>query len=291
MFRKLLSSITLVLLIGMALTGTARGTKLDNPMTEDLDAAGYNIFDVNDLDVDGDASVGGNLDVTGTIIAEIFKTTGCTATGTKAVAFGYQTEASGGYSTAMGYDTLASGDYGTAMGYITDATGSASTSMGSDTIASGTASTALGYKTEASGDYSTAMGSGSLVRTTASGYCSTAIGYMAKATGDYSAAIGSSVTAGPADSTIAIGASFTNNVANSFYVGFGNGDFSVKSGQVNVYGDLDVSQKVTMGTLVLPVKSTTGDPASPIEGQIYVNTNDNKVRVYADGAWRDLATW
>ncbi|MHC4644647.1 MAG: LamG domain-containing protein [Planctomycetota bacterium] len=44
-------------------------------------------------------------------------------------------------------------------------------------------------------------------------------------------------------------------------------------------------------TLVLPVKSTTGDPASPVEGQIYVNTADNKIRVYADGEWRDLATW
>jgi hypothetical protein len=34
-----------------------------------------------------------------------------------------------------------------------------------------------------------------------------------------------------------------------------------------------------------------GDPASPVDGQIYVNTYDNKVRVYADGAWRNLATW
>lgn len=45
------------------------------------------------------------------------------------------------------------------------------------------------------------------------------------------------------------------------------------------------------GNFVLPVKSDTGDPSSPTEGQIYVNTFDNKVRVYADAAWRDLATW
>ncbi|KKN26531.1 hypothetical protein LCGC14_0873580 [marine sediment metagenome] len=42
---------------------------------------------------------------------------------------------------------------------------------------------------------------------------------------------------------------------------------------------------------VIPVKTDTGDPGSPTEGQIYVNTFDNKARVWADGAWRDLATW
>lgn len=42
---------------------------------------------------------------------------------------------------------------------------------------------------------------------------------------------------------------------------------------------------------VIPVKTDTGDPGSPVEGQLYVNTFDNKIRVYADGAWRDLATW
>ncbi len=43
--------------------------------------------------------------------------------------------------------------------------------------------------------------------------------------------------------------------------------------------------------LVLPVKTTAGNPASPVEGQCYVNTSDNAVRVYADSAWRDLVTW
>ena len=48
---------------------------------------------------------------------------------------------------------------------------------------------------------------------------------------------------------------------------------------------------LTTANLVLPVKTTAGDPASPTEGQIYVNSFDNKVKVYADGAWRDLTTW
>lgn len=42
--------------------------------------------------------------------------------------------------------------------------------------------------------------------------------------------------------------------------------------------------------LVLPVKTTTGDPTG-VEGLVYANTFDNKIRVYADGVWRDLATW
>ena len=45
------------------------------------------------------------------------------------------------------------------------------------------------------------------------------------------------------------------------------------------------------GILAIPVKTTTGDQASPSEGQLYVNTYDNKIRCYADSAWRDLATW
>lgn len=44
------------------------------------------------------------------------------------------------------------------------------------------------------------------------------------------------------------------------------------------------------GSLYLPLKTTTGDPTG-VESRIYVNTFDNKIRVYADGAWRDLATW
>lgn len=37
-------------------------------------------------------------------------------------------------------------------------------------------------------------------------------------------------------------------------------------------------------------KSTTGDPTGA-EGMIYINTFDNVVKIYADGAWRTLASW
>ena len=56
-------------------------------------------------------------------------------------------------------------------------------------------------------------------------------------------------------------------------------------------GEQYIDSRIWAALLVLPVKATTGDPDDPIEGQVYVNTLDNKVRVYADAAWRDLATW
>ena len=37
-------------------------------------------------------------------------------------------------------------------------------------------------------------------------------------------------------------------------------------------------------------KTTTGDPSGE-EGMLYINTFDNAVRMYADGAWRDLTSW
>ena len=59
------------------------------------------------------------------------------------------------------------------------------------------------------------------------------------------------------------------------------------SGDVDIDGDLECN-----GTyLKLPVKTGAGDPSSPADGWMYVNTSLNAVRVYADGAWRDLATW
>ena len=47
----------------------------------------------------------------------------------------------------------------------------------------------------------------------------------------------------------------------------------------------------TLNFITLPVKTTTGDPSSPQDGDTYVNIFDNKIRTWADSAWRDLATW
>ena len=40
------------------------------------------------------------------------------------------------------------------------------------------------------------------------------------------------------------------------------------------------------------VKTTTGDPTSPLaNGVMVINTVDNNVQMWADGAFRTLATW
>ena len=70
--------------------------------------------------------------------------TNTSATGTNAVAMGYDTEAGGNYSTAMGYQTTASGYDSTAMGYLTTASGDESTAMGAYTTASDYASLVIG---------------------------------------------------------------------------------------------------------------------------------------------------
>ncbi|MCK4826361.1 hypothetical protein KA005_62035 [bacterium] len=192
----------------------------------------------------------------GTIEGEVFKSTGCTATGTKAVAFGDETVAIGNYSTAFGNYTEASGD----------------------------GSTAMGLCTTAGGDGSTAMG----VWTTADGFCSTAMGYETTAGGARSTAVGYFVTAGPAHYTTAIGESFTNNVESSFAVGFGQKDFSVKSGDVHVYGKLTVDGDTDPKTLELELQERDGvidryekyvTPGKK-SGVVYINSETKQIEIY-----------
>lgn len=238
----------------------------------------------------------GTLKAENNVEGEKFKSTGCTATGTKAVAFGYETEASAPYSTAMGYNTTAggeglstamgygteatgigstamgyvttaSGDYSTAMGWATDAIGDYSTAMGYDTTA-GWQGTAMGYRTTASGNKSTAMGEDSTAsggtstamghNTTASGDYSTATGMLTVASGDYSTAMGANTTAGPANYSTAIGRGFTNNAQDSFAVGFGQKYFSVASGLVHVYGKLTVDGDTDPKTLEFELQERDG---------------------------------
>ena len=136
------------------------------------------------------------------------------ATGTNAVAMGFNTTASGGVSTAMGQDTTASGNYSTAMGFSTTASGNYSTAMGFNTTTSGIFSTAMGYSITASGDVSTAMG----FNTTASGGVSTAMGQNTTASGDYSTAMGEDSTASGNYST-AMGGGTTASDRSSLVIG------------------------------------------------------------------------
>ncbi|MCK4293109.1 MAG: hypothetical protein KAY65_07915 [Planctomycetes bacterium] len=101
--------------------------------------------------------IGGDVTIQeGTIEGEVFKSTGCTATGIKAIAFGDSTTASGDYSTAMGYNTTASGHWSTAMGWGGTAIGARSIATG-NSYAGGSFATAMGGSI-ASADHSTALG-------------------------------------------------------------------------------------------------------------------------------------
>jgi len=55
----------------------------------------------------------------------------------------------------------------------------------------------------------------------------------------------------------------------------------------------DTNTQVAIGEnyLKLPVKTTAGDPASPAEGWMYVNTNSRALRLYANAGWRTVASW
>jgi len=170
----------------------------------------------------------------GTIEGEVFKSTGCTATGTKAVAFGGNTEASGMKAAAFGGDTEASGNYSMAMG---------------------------GY-------------------TIASGICSTAMGFGTGATGDMSTAIGYTLFA-PANYSTTIGKHFSNNVQDSFAVGFGQKDFSVVNGLVTVHSDLYVYYDVDAHTY--SEHSTFYDKDVCGKALDYSEDSSNTIKVNADG--------
>jgi hypothetical protein len=42
------------------------------------------------------------------------------------------------------------------------------------------------------------------------------------------------------------------------------------------------------GGMNLPVKTSGGDPTGPVDGVLYLNTDEDRLKVYADGAWRTL---
>jgi hypothetical protein len=46
--------------------------------------------------------------------------------------------------------------------------------------------------------------------------------------------------------------------------------------------------------LIVPgvyLKTSTGDPAAFFEGMLVINTVDNTLKMYADGGFRQLASW
>ena len=92
--------------------------------------------------------------------------------GTRSIAFGQGTIASGTNSTALGNFTTASGSNSTVFGVTTVASGSESTAFGVTTVASGNESTAFGSNSIANGTVSSAFGR----QNTASSFGETTLG-------------------------------------------------------------------------------------------------------------------
>jgi hypothetical protein len=63
---------------------------------------------------------------------------------------------------------------------------------------------------------------------------------------------------------------------------------SVADGQILAY---ESSTGLWKNKPTATTKATTGNPASGIEGEICINTFDNNVKIYAEGGWRQIASW
>lgn len=57
---------------------------------------------------------------------------------------------------------------------------------------------------------------------------------------------------------------------------------------LHMMSESGTDKQVVAGVII---KTDTGDPSQVHEGLLEINTYDNKVKMYADGAWRELGTW
>jgi len=124
------------------------------------------------------------------------------SSGKGSIAVGNRAKSTGEGSISMGYDTLASNLGAMALGSSTNAIGQFAMALGFDSIANSTTSIAMGSSAWAKALNAISLGK----NTQALGVSSIAMGYYAYANKDYSTAIGKTVT---------------NNIADSFAVGFG----------------------------------------------------------------------
>lgn len=95
-------------------------------------------------------------------------------------------------------------------------------------------------------------------------------------------------TPGSANPTLIIHSATNVDSDNTQWVSFAHNqtDAEISTGKGNV------ELKPVAGSYVVlsSSKGSTGDPTGK-EGMIYINTTDNVVKIYADGAWRTLASW
>ncbi len=304
---------------GRSLTTSGAGTRLIWYPYKAAFRAGY-----VDGDSWDDANIGFNSIATGyeTLASGMYSTAfgyNCEAGGYISTAAGDGSTASSGWSVAIGCNANADADYAIAighsstanaanaiaLGYNNTASESYAFALGRSTIASGESSTAMGYQTEASALYATAMGEGTTASgayasalgkdTEASGFHSLAAGRNVTTSGETSIALGYNLTAGPAANTIVFGKGLgndplrlVNNTANSMMVGFntttptlfvGGADHRVGIGTATPARALHIND-------VIRLEPRNTAPANPLEGDIYMDSNDHKLKVYDGNDWQ-----
>lgn len=131
------------------------------------------------------------------------------ASGSKAIAIGYDNAASGSTSSAAGYSNVASGNFSCAFGYDNTASNTKAVAFGYLNQATATQSSAIGQGNTASGSGAFAFG---LNNTSSGNYSSGAFGYANTASAIRSYAIGSGCTAS-ADYATALGVGAQSRIA------------------------------------------------------------------------------
>jgi hypothetical protein len=173
------------------------------------------------------------------------------ASGTNALALGYQTVASGNFTTAIGYQAVASGTSSDAFGSSAYATADYSLALG--------AGHATGYESVAIGGSSTAALS--------SGQDSIAIGNNAVASGNGSKAIGSNAKATGIQSTVINTGSATTTASNYGAVCIGSG---IKSAQIGKYAfgwkPFALEGDCQGGMMILKCATTDATPTAMFTG-------------------------
>jgi hypothetical protein len=178
------------------------------------------------------------------------------------------TASGGSASVGGGHYNAASGSYATVGGgYVNTASGASATVGGGqdNTASGGSASVGGGYDNAASGSLATVPG-----------------GYADTAGGDYSFAVGDRVRITSAgDYTFAFGSNFSTSASHAVIFHDTQTPIKVGIGTTSPQRALHISD-------VMRLEPRASAPASPSEGDIYVNSTDHHIYCYLNGVWKQL---
>ena len=190
----------------------------------------------------------------------------------------------GNYNACVGYDSLkkatASGNaaIGAYSGWaITSGTNNVFLGYGAgqnSQLATATNSVAIGYNTATSASNQIVLGNSSVVETLLQGNILIGI-----------TAVGTS-----AAKVLGIGSGTTPTTAPANIAQLWVEDINAAAG----YAGFHMRVETNNTKLVVPgvaIKTDAGQTANPFEGLIEINTNENKIYIYGDAGWRQIATW